>query len=153
MSKCHSRHSSYMNAWCFSEPSLTLAAANERSIRVLVQVLRAGIYCSLDARISSRIFSCTRAGLRSPVLQLQPRGVRGPGGVYQMPATINVKSIVGVIIVIVVALSLLPIVLDSVTTAAASLTGAAKTMVQLVPLFYVIAVVLATVYWAVGKTR
>ena len=67
--------------------------------------------------------------------------------------TISVKSIVGVIVVIIVALSLLPIVLDSVATAAASLTGAAKTMINLVPLFYVIAVVLATVYWAVGSTK
>jgi len=66
--------------------------------------------------------------------------------------TISVKSIVGVIIVIVVALALLPIVVSSTATAALSLTGASKTMVQLVPLFYVIAVVLATVYWAIGKT-
>lgn len=70
-----------------------------------------------------------------------------------MAETISVKSIVGVIVVIVVALSLLPIVISTTADAAATLSGAAKTMVELVPLFYVIAVVLATVYWAVGKTR
>jgi len=70
-----------------------------------------------------------------------------------MAESINVKSIVGVIVVIVVALSLLPIVISTTAEAAATLSGASKTMVELVPLFYVIAVVLATVYWAVGKTR
>ena len=68
-------------------------------------------------------------------------------------AGISVKSIVGVIVVIIVALSLLPIVLSSVETAAASLTGATKTMVELIPLFYIIAVVLATVYWAIGQAK
>jgi len=70
-----------------------------------------------------------------------------------MAETINVKSIVGVIVVIIVALSLLPIVLSTTAAAAASLTGASQTMVNLIPLFYVIAVVLATVYWAVGKAK
>lgn len=70
-----------------------------------------------------------------------------------MAERIDVKSIVGVIVVIIVALSLLPIVVSTTAEAAATLTGASKTMVNLIPLFYVIAIVLATVYWAVGKTK
>ncbi len=70
-----------------------------------------------------------------------------------MAESISVRSIVGVIVVIIVALSLLPVVLSTVATAAASLTGASQTMVNLIPLFYVIAVVLATVYWAVGQAK
>lgn len=70
-----------------------------------------------------------------------------------MAESISVKSIVSVIVVIIVALSLLPVVLSTTESAAASLTGASKTMVNLIPLFYVIAVVLATVYWAVGKAK
>ena len=66
---------------------------------------------------------------------------------------ISVKSIVSVIVVIIVALSLLPIVLTTVATAKACLTGASETMVGLIPLFYVIAIVLATVYWAVGEAK
>lgn len=68
-------------------------------------------------------------------------------------AGISVKSIVGVIVVIIVGLSLLPIVISTTDTAAATLSGASKTMVQLVPLFYIIALVLATVYWAVGEVK
>ncbi len=43
---------------------------------------------------------------------------------------INVASIVGILIVLIVGLSVLPIVIDSVAAAAASLTGAAQTMVN-----------------------
>jgi len=65
--------------------------------------------------------------------------------------SINVKSIIGVIVILVVGLSLLPIVLTTVASAAASLSGASATLVNLIPLFYVIAMVLATVYWAVRE--
>ena len=67
--------------------------------------------------------------------------------------TISVKSIVGVLIVLIVGLSLLPVVIESVSTAAASVTGASKTLVQLIPLFYIIALVLACVYWAIGEAK
>jgi len=70
-----------------------------------------------------------------------------------MSSTISVKSIVGVIVVIIVALSLLPIVLESTEAAAASLTGASKTFVNMIPLFYVLAIVLATIYWAIGEVK
>lgn len=69
------------------------------------------------------------------------------------PSSVDVKSIIGVIVVLIVGLSLLPIVLSTVATASASLTGAAKTMVDLIPLFYVIALVLSTIYWAIGQAR
>ncbi|GAI54187.1 unnamed protein product, partial [marine sediment metagenome] len=37
--------------------------------------------------------------------------------------------------------------------ASASLTGAAKTMIDLIPLFYVIALLLAVIYWAIGTAK
>lgn len=68
-------------------------------------------------------------------------------------ANIDVKSIIGVLVVLIVGLAILPIILSSVTAASASLTGAAKTMVDLIPLFYVIALLLAVIYWAVGQAK
>ncbi|GAH93444.1 unnamed protein product [marine sediment metagenome] len=66
---------------------------------------------------------------------------------------INVRSIVGVLVVLIVGLSVTPIVIDTVSAASASLTGAAQTMVNLIPLFYVIAILLAVIYWAVGTAK
>lgn len=68
-------------------------------------------------------------------------------------AKIEVRSIIGVLVVLIVGLAVLPIVLSSVSDAAACLTGAAKTMVELIPLFYVIALLLAVIYWAVGTAK
>ena len=65
----------------------------------------------------------------------------------------SIRSIVEVIVVIVVGLSLLPIVLSTVATAAASLTGASLVLINLIPLFYVIAMVLACIYWAVQEAK
>ncbi len=70
-----------------------------------------------------------------------------------MESGISVKSIVGMIVVLIVGLSLLPIVIDTVSTAAASVSGASNTLVQLIPLFYIIALVLACVYWAIGEVK
>jgi len=67
--------------------------------------------------------------------------------------TISIKSIVEVIVVLVVGLSLLPIVISTTATAAASLSGASATLVNLIPLFYVIAMVLAVIYWAVQEAK
>ncbi|GAI41072.1 unnamed protein product, partial [marine sediment metagenome] len=76
------------------------------------------------------------------------------GGVSEMASgNIDVRSIIGVLVVLIVGLSVLPIILDAVATAAASLTGAAQTMLNLIPLFYVIALLLAVIYWAVGTTK
>ena len=69
-----------------------------------------------------------------------------------MPA-INIRSIIGVLVVLIVGLSVTPIVIDTVSSAAASMTGSAKTMVNLIPLFYVIALLLAVIYWAVGQAK
>ncbi|GAH96794.1 unnamed protein product [marine sediment metagenome] len=66
---------------------------------------------------------------------------------------ISVESIIGVLVVLIVGLAVLPIIIESVATASACLTGAAATMLDLVPLFYVIALLLAVIYWAVGKTK
>ncbi len=68
-------------------------------------------------------------------------------------ANINVRSIIGVLVVLIVGLAVTPIVISSVAEAAACLTGAAQTMVNLIPLFYVIALLLAVIYWAVGQAK
>ncbi len=47
-------------------------------------------------------------------------------------ANINVRSIIGVLVVLIVGLSVLPIIVSSVAEAAACLTGAAATMVNLI---------------------
>lgn len=83
--------------------------------------------------------------VRRPGHWTKPRG-------KQMPS-INVRSIIGVLIVLIVGLAVLPIVISSVTAAAACLTGSAQTMVNLIPLFYVIALLLAVIYWAVGTAK
>ena len=64
---------------------------------------------------------------------------------------ISVDGMIGVIVVLVVGVSLLGIVISSVATAALSLTGAALTMVNLIPLFFVIGLTLYVIYWAIGK--
>jgi hypothetical protein len=66
---------------------------------------------------------------------------------------ISVKTIFSAIMVIVIGLALLPIVIDSVAAAAASLTGAAQTMVNLIPLFYVLALIIAVVVWATASMK
>ncbi|GAI35938.1 unnamed protein product, partial [marine sediment metagenome] len=53
----------------------------------------------------------------------------------------------------IVGTAVLPIIIDSVAAASASLTGAAKTMIDLIPLFYVIALLLAVIYWAIGTAK
>ncbi len=65
----------------------------------------------------------------------------------------NVRGIIGILVTLIVGCAVLPIILDSVAAASASLTGAAKTMLELVPLFYVIALLLAVIFWAVGSTK
>lgn len=67
--------------------------------------------------------------------------------------TIDVKSIIGLIVVIVVALAMTPMIMEATTTAAASLTGASSTLVGLIPLFYIIGILMAAVVWAVGKAK
>ncbi|GAI19770.1 unnamed protein product, partial [marine sediment metagenome] len=66
---------------------------------------------------------------------------------------IDVRSIIGVVVLLIVGTAVLPIIIDSVAAASASLTGAAKTMIDLIPLFYVIALLLAVIYWAIGTAK
>lgn len=66
---------------------------------------------------------------------------------------ISVKSIIGVLIVLIVGLAVTPVIITAVASAAASLTGASQTMVQLIPLFYVIGLLLAVIYWALGEIK
>ncbi|GAI43008.1 unnamed protein product [marine sediment metagenome] len=68
-------------------------------------------------------------------------------------ANIDVRSIIGVVVLLIVGTTVLPIIIDSVAAASASLTGAAKTMIDLIPLFYVIALLLAVIYWAIGTAK
>lgn len=68
-------------------------------------------------------------------------------------STINVKSIVGILVMVVIALAILPTIVASAAEAAACLTGAAKVMVDLIPLFYVIAIVLSLVAWATSLAK
>ncbi|GAI19329.1 unnamed protein product, partial [marine sediment metagenome] len=65
----------------------------------------------------------------------------------------DVRSIIGVVVLLIVGTAVLPIIIDSVAAASASLTGAAKTMIDLIPLFYVIALLLAVIYWAIGTAK
>ncbi|GAI46806.1 unnamed protein product [marine sediment metagenome] len=44
-------------------------------------------------------------------------------------ANIDVRSIIGVVVLLIVGTAVLPIIIDSVAAASASLTGAAKTMI------------------------
>ncbi|GAI49181.1 unnamed protein product, partial [marine sediment metagenome] len=60
---------------------------------------------------------------------------------------------IGVVVLLIVGTAVLPIIIDSVAAASASLTGAAKTMIDLIPLFYVIALLLAVIYWAIGTAK
>ncbi|GAI51326.1 unnamed protein product, partial [marine sediment metagenome] len=59
----------------------------------------------------------------------------------------------GVVVLLIVGTAVLPIIIDSVAAASASLTGAAKTMIDLIPLFYVIALLLAVIYCAIGTAK
>ncbi len=64
----------------------------------------------------------------------------------------GVKSIVECVITIIVALSLLPLVLSSIATASVSMEGAASVLLNLVPLFYVVGIILAVVAYALHES-
>lgn len=68
-------------------------------------------------------------------------------------SAIDVKSIVGILVMVVIALAILPTIVSSAAAAAACLTGAAAVMVNLIPLFYVIAIVLSLVAWATSLAK
>ncbi|GAH92906.1 unnamed protein product [marine sediment metagenome] len=71
----------------------------------------------------------------------------------------DVRGIMGLIIVLVVGLAMTPVITTAVSDAIKGenkdvgvtdddMTGASKTMIELVPLFYVIGLLLAAVAWA-----
>lgn len=72
-------------------------------------------------------------------------------------AELSVGKVIGVVILVIIGLLMLPIVNDSVTSAAENLTNAgdttAATLVEMVTIFYVLGVVLAAVIWVVAETR
>jgi len=68
----------------------------------------------------------------------------------------NVKGAVSIVIVVLVALILLPIILvavDDAQTAIDNATSTSHTLVGLIPLFYILAVMLGAVAWAVSSSR
>lgn len=70
-----------------------------------------------------------------------------------MAESINIRSVIGVLILVVIATALVPTIATSCAAAAACLTGAAAIMVNLVPLFYVIGIILALVTWATKAAK
>ena len=62
-------------------------------------------------------------------------------------------KIIMVVLTIVIALALTGVVTDAVDSAALNVTGSAETMVNLVPLFYVIGILLTTLVWVVIEAR
>lgn len=72
-------------------------------------------------------------------------------------AEISVGKLVGVLIFVVIAMALLPTIMTSVTEGSANATDSgytsAATLIDLVPLFYVIAILVAVIVWVVHETR
>jgi len=72
-------------------------------------------------------------------------------------AELSVGKLVGVLIFVVIAMALLPTIIDStdsgVTNATDSGYDSASTLLALVPLFYVIAILVAVIVWVVHETR
>ena len=70
-------------------------------------------------------------------------------------ADLSVGKLVGVLIFVVIAMALLPTIIastDAGVTDAANYSSAA-TLLELVPLFYVIAILVAVIVWVVHETR
>jgi len=70
-----------------------------------------------------------------------------------MAPGMDIRGVLGVLILVVIATALVPTIATSCSAAAACLTGAAAIMVNLVPLFYVIGIVLALVTWATAYAK
>ncbi len=66
---------------------------------------------------------------------------------------VAIGEIIMVVITIAIALALTPVVMDSVESASNETTGAAATMLDLVPLLYVVGVALLAVVWIVSMAR
>jgi peptidoglycan biosynthesis protein MviN/MurJ (putative lipid II flippase) len=67
---------------------------------------------------------------------------------------LSVGKIIGVVILVVVALLLLPVVQDQVTSASENATSdSAATLIDMITIFYVLGIVLASVMWVVHETK
>jgi hypothetical protein len=72
-------------------------------------------------------------------------------------AELGVAKIVGVLIFVVIAMALLPTIITSTRSGVNSSTSggfaSASTLLNLVPLFYAIAILVAVIVWVVHETR
>lgn len=70
---------------------------------------------------------------------------------------LNIGGLIGAIIIITVGILMLPIVQDQVTGLVtgpnATLTGVAATLMEQVPLFYVLGLVFIALAWAIGASK
>ena len=67
----------------------------------------------------------------------------------------SVGKLVGVLIFVVIAMALLPTIIDSTDSGVTNATDypSAATLLALVPLFYVIAILVAVIVWVVHETK
>ena len=70
-------------------------------------------------------------------------------------AELSVAKLVGVLIFVVIAMALLPTIIESTDSGVENSSGygSASTLLGLVPLFYVIAILVAVIVWVVAETR
>lgn len=69
-------------------------------------------------------------------------------------AELSIGKIIGVVILVVVALLLLPVVQDQVVSASENATSeSASTLIDMITIFYVLGIVLASVMWVVHETK
>jgi len=72
-------------------------------------------------------------------------------------AELSVGKLVGVLIFVVIAMALLPTIISSTNEGVANATDSgydsSATLMALVPLFYVIAILVAVIVWVVHETR
>lgn len=69
-------------------------------------------------------------------------------------AELSVGKIIGVVLLIVIALLLLPVVQDNVVSASENATSeSASTLIDMITIFYVLGIVLASVMWVVHETK
>ena len=70
-------------------------------------------------------------------------------------AELSVSKLVGVLIFVVIAMALLPTIIESTDAGVENSSdyGSASTLLGLVPLFYVIAILVAVIVWVVHETK
>ena len=72
-------------------------------------------------------------------------------------AELSIGKLVGVLVFVIIAMALLPTIIDAtnagVTNATASGYTSSATLMGLIPLFYVIAILVAVIVWVVAETR